>query len=374
MSAAASLARRSLLLLAALGLATAAAAAPALDGGTRAAVRGLVDRTGSFLASRKTAEGISPDQRSLAYPTEQLRLSVVPQLLAYHELHRLESQPEYLAELRGRADFLARNFAGALRRAPFDGMLGYAMLCAHEDTGDPRYRELGEQVVQQMLVTPLESMAPNTGLMAAMALAKSYEQTGRPELVARLNVIFDWLATRQNADGSFPHAYDGRDLHYSSWTAMELILIRRSVPAEKIPRLAPILASLTRYVRGRIPVAGPARGEPMYEEIASVADGPVGVRTHYARASASQPEYDTRGWTNELAYEVLVLAASGDQAATAASVDFLARQENGCAFPDKWAYPMDPQAPEHPWSVDGQSVIRTSLVFWTLAVALSETR
>jgi hypothetical protein len=263
-------------------------------------------------------------------------------------------------------NFLVRNFNEALRGKSYDGMAGYVLLCAYQDTQMPEYKKFGDIVTGKMMDMPLDKIRGNSGLMAAMGLAKAYELDYSRQVLKKLSAIFYDLARIQNRDGSFPHAYDGEDTHYTGWMVMEMILISPSLPSTLQSELRLMMDRAGKFLSYRI---GP-QGEPQYEAQVCDSNQNCHPEYYYAKKTSNTPEYDTRGWSNELGYEILSFHFLGYPAEEKAVRSFLETLPKDGAFPDKWAYPSDPasEPDQYPWSLDPQSVTRTSLLFWELAV------
>jgi hypothetical protein len=93
---------------------------------------------------------------------------------------------------------------------------------------------------------------------------------------------------------------------------------------------------------------------------------PGGWLYKFGRRSGCVIDYDTRGWVNELGYSALLYGETHDPLG-ARVLGALRALESGGAFADKWDYLPDPFDPIYPWSTESPSVIRTSVIFWTLA-------
>jgi hypothetical protein len=163
-------------------------------------------------------------------------------------------------------------------------------------------------------------------------------------------------------DGSYPHlCARAPDVHYTGWMTMELIVIARELddPArrELALRAAPFLAARV----------GPG-GEPQYWALCETCPGRVAI--YFSLGGGCALDYDTRGWLNELGYLALAFDQAGDPR-YADVLGFLAAHEDHGAFPDKWAYFPPPSDPILVWGNEPHSVIRTSVLFWTLAVILA---
>src|SRR5207247_1940698 len=177
---------------------------------------------------RNESGGVVLDWRWVVNETEAVRLSVTPQLLGYVELYRVHPTHRIRQDIVDRADYLLARFDQVRSGTVFDGMLGYAFFEAFEATGDARYFDAGQVVVTQLEAQPGTALILNGGLMAAMAFAADYRLTGDAEAERLARVVLTSLPAYQNADGSFPHWCPGtRDISYTDWMAMELILIQR---------------------------------------------------------------------------------------------------------------------------------------------------
>jgi hypothetical protein len=341
--------------------------------GYAATVRRLLAGAESFLHEGKTGEGITPERRIIDTPSEGIRLNVLPQALGYLELYRHDGQLAHLQEAVDRMDYVLLHWDQAVRHRSYDGMLAYALLEFASQTGKIDYLAHAELVLAELMALPEKELRGNTGLMMGMGLARAYQLSPKPETLAKLADILAIQKAYQNPDGSFPHAYDGADLHYSSWMAMELILMKDCLGQTLRAEIEALLAGLRAFLSGRIALQGSAvtrLGEPSYQELVCSPSGVCQNRFYYAKATASQPEYDTRGWSNEASYEILAFDRLGLLPQAEASASFLAGLENDRAFPDKWAYPNDPvtEPGQYALSTDARSVLRTSVIFWSLAV------
>ena len=314
----------------------------------------ILQRTDAFL-HRGEVDGVTRDPRNLRNPPEEIRLSLIPQLLGYCELYR--TFPNYTAyhDIADRADFLLAHREEATSGSAFDGMLALAFLEAHAVTGDPRYRAAAEPYLRTFRSAGQPYLRLNWGLMAAMALAEDARATGNRASLDKVHQILLELTFEQNSDGSFPHyCFRTRDVHYSDWMAMELILIGQRVDD---PLLEPLLAQVNRFLGTRVDAAG----NTSYEEA-----GPALPRAVFYSAGSGCPDYDTRGWSNELGYSALLFDHFRDPRAHGVLERLLELQDGG-AFPDKWSYPPGDLDPILPWANASHSVIRTSVIFWSLA-------
>lgn len=360
------------------------AVAPAAMADPPDPMRPLLNRMEAYF-HREEIDGITRDSRYALNPTEVIRLSIVSQLLAFNELAALQPHGPHDGDVRARADFLIDHMAEIRSRTPFDGMLGYAMLGAYELTGDTRYFDAGERIVWDVMPAGGFANTLNWGLMSAMATAKYYELTGNVAARNKTQQIVNSLAIYQHADGSFPHYCPGSvDVHYTGWMGMELIHVRRSVPS---PQLDATLERIAGFLATRIA----PDGRTSYETPCPT--GPYCTKYYYSQRSGCSFDYDTRAWINELGYSALVLDAStsasalraGGDAASAslpppgsedpkytAVMGFLYDLEDHGAVDDKWDFPPPTSDPIYPWAIGHPSVIRTSVVFWSLATQYRE--
>ncbi len=322
----------------------------------------MLHRMDTFL-HQEELEGITRDPRYAVNPAEFIRLSVVCQLLGYLELER--SIPEtrtHRTDILERADFLVAHFDDVRSGSAADGMLGYALLGAWEETGDPRYLDAARPILEASKRLYGSQATLNWGLMAAMALARAHRQSGDLEALAMVDAIVGSLDRHRGVDGSYPHlCARAPDVHYTGWMTMELIIIARELddPArwELALRAAPFLAARV----------GP-EGETQYWAPCEACPGRVAA--YYSLGGGCAHDYDTRGWLNELGYLALAFDQAGDPR-YADVLGFLAAHEDRGAFPDKWAYFPPPGDPILVWGCEPRSVIRTSVLFWTLAMILA---
>jgi hypothetical protein len=159
----------------------------------------------------------------------------------------------------------------------------------------------------------------------------------------------------QHADGSFDHVCEGaRDVHYTAWIAMEMDLILRLVPDAGLARA---LEGAQQFLSSRIA----ADGTIAYQDVLA-----GGATVVYYSTPACPSDYDTRGWTNELGYHALLFDRLRDARYTAIMARLASLQSQG-AWPDKWGYLPSWKDPSYVWSIAPRSVVRTSLVLWSLA-------
>jgi hypothetical protein len=321
----------------------------------------IVRRMDDYLQLHEV-DGVTMDWRYSVIPSEEIRQTVVCQVLAYVELYRLDPRPRLRVEIVRHADFMLARLADIRSYTPFDGMLAYALLGAYETTGEQRFLDVGAQVTNDMLAIPTGECRLNGGLMVAMATAEYALLTGDAGAAQKTRDILAQLVFEQNPDGSFPHWCSGtRDIHYTGWMAMELIHIRRMIDD---PHPAAFLASMNAFLEGRIAPDGKA----VYQEPCPGVPG--GVCYYYSRGSGCT-DYDSRGWTVEPAYCVLLFDHMGSPQYQPV-MTFLASLENGGTFKDLYDYWPPPSDPEYPWTIADTSVVNMSIIFWALATQVTD--
>src|SRR5262245_15468547 len=322
----------------------------------------LVRRMDRYLHENEV-DGVTMDWRYQVIPSEEIRQTVVCQVLAYADLYRLRPRPRIRDEIVQHADFLLGRLREIRSYTPFDGMLAYCLLAAYETTGEDRFLTAGEQVTTDLLAIPTGQCVLNGGLMVAMATAEFALLTGRADALQKTHDILDQLAPYQNADGSFPHWCVGsRDIHYTGWMSMELIHLERLVDDVNV---APILARATAFLAGRVA----PDGRSIYEQPCS--SFPGCTEYYYSRATGCGIDYDTRGWTVEPAYMVLALDHAG-LPETRTVLRFLLSLEKGGTFADLYGYWPPPEDPEYPWTIADTSVVNMSVIFWAMTTALTD--
>lgn len=311
---------------------------------------------------RREVDGVAMDWRYQVSPSEEIRQTVICQLLAYVELYRAHPTARVLRDITDRADFLIRRLDAIRSDTPFDGMLGYSLLAAYDVARDERYFREGARITAALQAIPTGQCVLNGGLMAAMATTQYWQLTGDAACQRKSRDILEQLAPSQNEDGSFPHWCSGsRDIHYTGWMAMELIHIQRM---ERTPLVARMLKRMDVFLEGRIGADGRAR----YEE--ACPDSVDCRRYFYSRASGCKIDYDTRGWTVEPAYSLLVFDHFHSPR-YAPVMKFLLSLEHDGTFADLYDYRPPPADPEYPWTIADTSMVNTSIIFWSLATALS---
>ncbi|MGH7743109.1 MAG: hypothetical protein ACRENS_13930, partial [Candidatus Eiseniibacteriota bacterium] len=303
-------------------------------------------------------DGVTPDPRIAINPSEASRLGIVSQLLGFNQMARIHPSPAARQDVADRADFLVQHFYELTSGSAFDGMTGYALLGAYEVTRDPRYLEQGRIVVDRCLALSGWNNTLNWGLMSALALSKYYDLTGDPAARDKTLEIIGSLAPYQNSDGSFPHYCPGSvDIHYTDWMSMELLIVRRWVPS---PLIDQYLAGTRRFLEECID----STGVTSYQ--VPCPSCPGGWRYRFGLRSGCYIDYDTRGWVNELGYSALLFGELRSPR-FAPVMAALGGMETDGAFADKFDFFPPSYDPIYPWATANPSVIRTSVVFWSLA-------
>ena len=312
---------------------------------------------------RFEVNGVTMDWRYSVIPSEEIRQTVVCQLLAYVELARLDARPRLRVEIVRHADFLISRLAEIRSNAPFDGMLAYSLLGAYDVTHEQRFLDAGTLVMNDLLAIPTSQCLLNGGLMTAMATAEYWHLTNNAEAQQKTHDIVAQLQPYQNPDGSFPHWCQGsRDIHYTGWMAMELIHIGRMVADSHID---PFLASMSTFLEGRI---GPD-GKAIYEE--PCPNIPNCTQYYYSRATGCSYDLDSRGWTVEPAYCGLLFDRQGSPRYQSV-MTFLSSIERGGTFSDLYGYWPPPSDPEYPWTTADTSVVCMSINLWVLSTEVTE--
>jgi hypothetical protein len=218
-------------------------------------------------------------------------------------------------------------------------------------------------MVDALLHASQQSLVLNWGLMGCMGLAKHYELTGDPRTLAKARGIIDGLLRYQHADGSFPHyCTNSTDVHYTGWIGMELITIRHSLGYAPIDTM---LGRLDEFLRERVC----REGTTVYSE--ACADRPGCFTNYYSIGTGCRQDYDTRAWTNELGYSALVFDHFGERHAQGV-LTFLNQLTADGGFPDKWDYPPPASDPVYPFATSKRSIMRASVVFWSLAAMMRD--
>lgn len=326
---------------------------------SRDALGPMIRRMDRYLR-RHEENGVTMDWRYQVSPSEEVRQSVVCQLLGYVELSRMHTQPRLHRGIVGHADFLLGRLEEVRSHTPFDGMLAYSLLAAYETCGEFRFLEAGSRMASDLMAIPTWQCVLNGGLMVAMATAEYARLTGNAEALQKTRDILAQLVPYQNPDGSFPHWCIGsRDIHYTGWMSMELIHIQRMLDD---PNVAPMLEREASFLAGRVA----ADGRSIYEEPCPTE--PACTSYYYSRATGCSYDYDTRGWTVEPAYLFLALEHAGSPKAPVV-MEFLRSLEAGGTFADLYAYWPPPEDPEYPWTIADTSVVNMSIIFWALTTA-----
>jgi hypothetical protein len=320
----------------------------------------MVQRVNNFIHHGEDATGVTLDPRHLDSYPEQIRLSVVSQLAAYCELNKVYPSSTTRQDIVDRANYLVRFEPACRAFNSGDGMLAYALMLAYEATGDATYRDGAGPIVTWCLSMDPTLENPNRVLMAGMALAESYHLTADPATLTKLQAILTLVARMQHADGSFPHGCEaGRDIHYTAWMGMELDRIEQLVDD---PGTTHMLSTLTAFLRDRIGLDGSS---------GYTAPLPSGATMYYYSLPNCPGDYDTRAWTNELAYHALLFDNIADPRYNAVMNRLLALDSQG-AFPDKWDFMPPITSTYYAWANSPRSVVRSSVIFWALATIQSD--
>ncbi len=321
----------------------------------------LVLRQHRYFRAHELA-GVTMDTRYAINPSEAIRMGVVSQLLGYTELAKAAPAGTFATEVAAHADFLVSRLDTVRSHSPFDGMLGYSLVQAYEQTGSPAHLTAARTVLDELIAIPTYECVLNGGLMLAMATADWANLTADPVAAAKTSDIIAQLLPYQNADGSFPHwCVPSEDIHYTGWMAEELVLLER-LTAD--PRIEPVLARMRDFIAARLDSTGLSH----YEE---PCPGLPGCTRYYdSQRSGCGYDYDTRGWTVEPAYSAQLLDHFGAPQYRAA-MRCLLTLEHGGTFADKYGYIPPPSDPEYPWSIADTSVANMSINFWVLATIVT---
>lgn len=308
-------------------------------------------------------DGVTMDWRYQVSPSEEIRQTVVCQLLAYLELYRLDPRPRLRVEIVRHADFMIGRIDEIRSYSPFDGMLAYSLLGAWEATHEARFLDHGTQITDDLIAIPTSQCVLNGGLMLAMATAAYGRLTGSTVAVQKTHDILAQLVPYQNADGSFPHwCWGSRDIHYTGWMSMELIHLQRLIDDSHI---APFLTSMTTFLEGRI---GPD-GRAIYQDPCPGVPGCT--QYYYSRATGCSYDYDSRGWTVEPAYCALLFDHMGSSQYVPV-ITFLSSLETEGTFADLYGYWPPPEDPEYPWTIADTSVVNMSIILWALTTQVAD--
>jgi hypothetical protein len=308
-------------------------------------------------------DSVTMDWRYSVIPSEEIRQTVVCQLLAYVELARLDSRARLRVEIVRHADFLLGRLAEIRSFTPFDGMLAYSLLGAYEITHQQRFLEAGSSMTGDLLAIPTSQCVLNGGLMVAMATAEYWRLTGDAQAEQKTHDIVAQLAPYQNADGSFPHwCLGSRDIHYTAWMAVELIHIGHIVDD---PHIETFLSTMSTFLDGRIA----SDGRAIYEE--PCPGVPDCMLYYYSRATGCDYDLDSRGWTVEPAYCGLLFDRQGSPKYQPV-MTFLDSLEDGGTMPDLYGYWPPPTDPEYPWTIADTSVVCMSINLWVLSTSVAD--
>lgn len=348
------------LLLALAGTPRAAHAQPASS--PHDPLMGILRRMDRYLEQHEV-DGVTMDWRYSVIPSEEIRQTVVCQVLGESEIYRVHPTRKRQAQIARHLDYLVAHLNDIKSGSPFDGMLGLALLVGWDITGDPQHRKAAMAMVDELEAIPTYECILNGGLMVAMAMAAEHRLTGDAVAGQKATEILNSLARYQNADGSFPHwCYGSEDIHYTGWMSLELVQIERW---SQDLSMEPTLARMGAFLESR----GYPTDTTHYQEPC----GPGCIRYYYSRASGCSIDYDTRGWTVEPAYDAVVFDHLGSPAYSWA-IQYLDSLETGGTLPDLWGYWPPPDDPEYPWTIADTSVVNMSIIYWALGTILSGRR
>ncbi len=342
-----------------LGLSACPPAAHAAPTSPHDPLVGILRRMDRYL-ERHEVDGVTMDWRYSVIPSEEIRQTVVCQVLGESEIYRVHPTPRRRAQIARHVDYLVAHLAAINSGTPFDGMLGLSLLVGWEVTRDPRHRAAAAAMVAELEAIPTSQCILNGGLMVAMAMAAEHRLTGDVAAGQKANDILSGLVGYQNDDGSFPHwCFGSEDIHYTGWMGLELVQIERW---SQDLSMEPILSRMGRFLEDR--------GDPRDTTHYQAPCGPGCIRYYYSRASGCGIDYDTRGWTVEPAYDAVVFDHLGTRS-YAWAMSFLDSLETGGTLPDLWGYWPPPDDPEYPWTIADTSVVNMSIVYWALGTVLS---
>ncbi len=322
----------------------------------------LFQRMEQYLRENEV-DGVTMDWRYSVSPSEEVRQTVVCQILGYAELYGMHPTAGVRCEIVRHADFLLARLDSVRSHTPFDGMLGYCMLAAYDCTREPRFRDAAQVVLDEVMAIPTSQCVLNGGLMVAMATARAWRVFQDTLALQKTHDILVQLGPYQNRDGSFPHWCVGsEDIHYTGWMAQELNVIQRDTWD---PLIGPMLWRMHHFLAARVDSTGMSHYEGPCPDV------PGCTQYYYSRASGCSYDYDTRGWTVEPAYTALMMDRYGTPEYVPV-MGFLLSLEHGGTFPDLWDYWPPPSDPEYPWTIADTSVVNMSIMFWTLSCMLAQ--
>lgn len=195
-----------------------------------------VDITERFLRDRKNGLPYTPDPRPLSVPLEVLRLNQLSQTMGYLNLYRAYPRNTiYRQEALNRVEYFLSLGASAFGNGPRDGMIGFMFLDAYSLFGDARYRQAGLVIADNCLMLPDKDLVMNGGLMCALGLGAAYKATNNIVYRDMARHVTDQTAPKQFSDGAFPHLptlAGGKNLSYTSWMTVELLLLGRFDPED----------------------------------------------------------------------------------------------------------------------------------------------
>lgn len=188
--------------------------------------------TERFLRDRKNGLPYTPDPRPLSSPLEVLRLNQLSQTMGYLNLYRAyPNNVIYKQEALQRVEYFLSLGSEAIGNGPRDGMIGFMLLDAYSLFGDERYLQAGVTIANSCFAFPEKDLMMNGGLMCALGLGAAFKATGNASYRDLSRHIVEQTAPKQFADGAFPHLptlASGKNLSYTSWMTIELLLLGRT--------------------------------------------------------------------------------------------------------------------------------------------------
>jgi hypothetical protein len=305
-----------------------------------------------FLLSHRRGLPYTDDPRPLEPFSEVIRLQTDSQTLGYLDLYQLTGKPLYLRQARERLDYILALGDSALTGSLLVGQVGYSFLRAYEVAHDRRYLEEGLRIAELCLIYPHQ--IPNWDYAGALCLGRAHALTGDSRYLEAARRLTRRVASRQFADGAFPHRDDlgfGENSPYTAWLVFEMIQHRRDDPDD--PNADPGILKAARFLEQRV---NPDGGINYEDAAGSYYSDPFGA--------------DPRGWMSELPTMAFIMSATGRDTAAEHLLSFLFLHaldgHDRGGYPDKWGYPD----PGNPWASGSPSVLRTSVVFWMLSSCL----
>lgn len=311
--------------------------------------------TDNFLRARKNGLPYTPDPRNLTPQVEELRLNELSQTMGYLNLYRRYKTALYKQEAIGRVDYLLSLGATALGNGPRDGMYAYMFLDAYQQFHDQRYRDAGVAIANTLVNLPDKDLVMNGGLMAALGLDAAYQVTGTVSYRTAARRAISNTAPKQFPDGAFPHLptlAGGKNLSYTSWMAIELLLL--GTLDSQDPNVDFLTLKTADFIDQRVLTNGTLEYANDQENFDS---DPGNVNAGYGHSVA------------DLFAAGLSLAATG-KTTTASSIlrtafSYRLSGTNFGGYPDVYGSEV---VLDNPWVNGYPSILRTSLIFWYMTI------